>query len=225
MVAVGFKDGSFKILETNTWSTRTAKKDRNEEISDIKFSPDGSKLAVGSHDNFVDIYTVPGFKKKGTCSGHSSFITHFDWSVSGDAIHTNCGAYELLFWNGDTGKQITGGATAFKDEEWASWTLVIGWPVQGIYPPTSDGTDVNGVCRSVRKFGNDEYQLVATADDFSLVKVYRYPCLKKGAQGVIGKGHSSHVTNVRFTPNDGYLISIGGDDQCVMQWKVENKLS
>jgi WD40 repeat protein len=60
---------------------------------------------------------------------------------------------------------------------------------------------------------------------FGLVKVYRYPCLKKGAQGVIGKGHSSHVTNVRFTPNDQYLISTGGDDQCVMQWKVENKLS
>ena len=225
MLAVGFKDGSFKLLDTNTWSVRQQKKERNEEISDIKFSPGGDKLAVGSHDNFVDIYTVPGLKRKGVCKGHSSFITHLDWSVDGSALHTNCGAYELLFWNGDTGAQVTGGATAYKDEEWASWTLVIGWPVQGIYPPVSDGTDINAVCRSVQKFGNDEYQLIATADDFGLVKVYRYPCLKKGAQGVLGKGHSSHVTNLRFTPNGQYLISTGGDDQCVMQWRVENKLS
>lgn len=52
---------------------------------------------------------------------------------------------------------MTGGATALRDEEWATWTIVIGWPVQGIYPPYTDGTDVNAVDRTKKKFGNNEF--------------------------------------------------------------------
>jgi WD40 repeat protein len=33
----------------------------NEAVDDLKYSPDGCKLAAGSHDNFIDIYDV---KKK-----------------------------------------------------------------------------------------------------------------------------------------------------------------
>lgn len=29
-----------------------------EAIDDLKYSPDGSKLAAGSHDNFIDIFDV-----------------------------------------------------------------------------------------------------------------------------------------------------------------------
>jgi WD40 repeat protein len=39
-------------------------KESKEEISDIKFSPDGSVLAVGSHDNAIYCYKLPNFKKK-----------------------------------------------------------------------------------------------------------------------------------------------------------------
>ena len=78
LVAVGFKDGSFKIFSTNNWAQRAAKKDRKEEISDIKFSPDGGRLAVGSHDNMIDIYNTADFKQIAVCKGHSSFITHID---------------------------------------------------------------------------------------------------------------------------------------------------
>ena len=106
-----------------------------------------------------------------------------------------------------------------RDEEWETWTSVLGWPVQGIFPPYSDGTDVNAVDRSKLRYENDCF-LVATADDFSLVKVFRYPCLAKGAEAVVGRGHSSHVTNVRFGREDGWLFSTGGDDQCVFQWKL-----
>jgi microtubule-associated protein-like 6 len=221
LIAVGFKDGSFKVLETNLWSVKISKKERREEIADLKFSPDDSKLAVGSHDNFIDIYSTRDYKRLGICKGHSSFITHLDWSTDSRYLHSNCGAYELLFWEGETGRQQTSGATALRDEPWASFTLVIGWPVQGIYPQYADGTDVNAVDRSSKKFGNDEYSLVATADDFGLVKLFRHPCLEKGAEAVIGRGHSSHVTNVRFLPSDQRIVSTGGDDQCVFQWKVE----
>jgi len=50
--------------------------------------------------------------------------------------------------------------------------------------------------------------------------MYRYPNLKKNSDSVTGFGHSSHVTNVNFMKNDEYIISTGGEDQCVFQWKV-----
>ena len=219
-LAVGFKDGSFKVYETSTWSLSAEKKNRKQEISDIKFSPDGRKLAVGSHDNFIDIYNFPELRQVAVCKGHSSYITHFDWSCDSSSLQSNCGAYELLFWDANSGKQFTSGASMLKDEDWATWSCVIGWPVQGIYPPYADGTDINGVDRSRTLFGNNEYRVLATSDDHGLVKVFRYPCLTKGSEAVVGRGHSSHVTHVKFDMEDRHLISVGGDDQCIFQWKV-----
>lgn len=74
-------------------------KDRKEVIHELKFSPDGSCLAVGSNDGLVDIYAVAQrYKKVGECSRSASFITHLDWSVDSRFLQTNDGAGERLFY-------------------------------------------------------------------------------------------------------------------------------
>ncbi len=45
-----------------------------------------------------------------------------------------------------------------------------------------------------------------------------YPPLQ--APSHIYGGHSSHVTNVYFLCDDSHLISTGGKDMSVMQWRV-----
>ena len=72
-------------------------------------------MAVGSHDNFIDIYQVPDLRLAASCRGHSSYITHIDWSCDSGYLHSNCGAYELLFWDGTTGRQMTSGGSMLKD--------------------------------------------------------------------------------------------------------------
>lgn len=43
----------------------------------------------------------------GKCHGHTSFITHLDWSNDSGYLRSNSGDYELLYWEAATGKQFT----------------------------------------------------------------------------------------------------------------------
>ena len=61
-------------------------------------------LAVGSHDSFIDCYTVPSFTRKFFLKKHSSYITHIDWSLNSQNMQSNCGAYDYLFWDMNSGK-------------------------------------------------------------------------------------------------------------------------
>ena len=200
-------------------------KEAKQWISEIKFSPDGRTLAVGSHDNSVYLYGVnKQFKRKGKFSKHSSYITHIDFSSDSKVMQTNCGAYELLFSDVSNGKQIMK-SEALKDVHFnTSWTCPLGWPVLGIWAEGMDGTDINAVDVHFKN------KLLATGDDFGKVTLFIYPCIAfaekaiphGGDGGIEFTGHSSHVTCVRWVEANGnhpYLISTGGEDKCVFQWK------
>jgi len=100
---------------------------------------------------------------------HNSFITSCDWSASESPayIRSNCGAYELLFFNVDEKRQDPGGASGTVGTMWSSNTCKLGWSVQGIYPPGCDGSHINTVDLS------EDQSLFATGDDFGLVNLYR----------------------------------------------------
>ena len=101
-----------------------------------------------------------------------------------------------------------------RDVQWATWTCTLGWPVQAIWPPGADGTDINAVCRSISG------DLLVTSDDFSRVKLFRYPAVDPEIAYKTYEGHAAHVTNVRFAFGDRHVISTGMD-RCVFQWRCE----
>lgn len=53
-------------------------KDRKEVIHEMKFSPDGAYLAVGSNDGLVDIYAVAQRYKKVGTEAHRQLGEHAD---------------------------------------------------------------------------------------------------------------------------------------------------
>lgn len=64
----------------------------NHEIRNIKFSPDSSMLAMACRDNSIYILDVErGFKRQAVCKGHSSNVTHMDWSEDNEMLQTNDG--------------------------------------------------------------------------------------------------------------------------------------
>jgi len=52
-----------------------------------------------------------------------------------------------------------------------------------------------------------------------MVKLFKFPCPVEEAAYQKYIGHSAHVTNVKFTKQGDYLISTGGGDLSVFQWK------
>ena len=198
------------MLDAVTLAIKDSKHDRTKQISEIKFSPDGKTLAVGAHDSFIFTYKASeNFALKNKLKGHHSTITHLDFSVAGGVIQSTSTSYELLYHNSDTGQHDPSGASGNRNEVWYTWTCVLGWPVQGIWPPCSDGSDINNIDRSKSN------KVIATVDDFGLVKLFKYPCIKKNSGFNSYRGHSSHVTCCRFLP--GYLISTGGNDKAIFQ--------
>lgn len=56
-----------------------------------------------------------------------------------------------------------------------------------------------------------DQKLIASGDDWGLVCVYNNPCLDKHKCNMY-RGHSEHVTNVKFAQGSKYLFSAGGQD-------------
>jgi microtubule-associated protein-like 6 len=241
-------EGRVIVFNVEDFSVLKDVKASKRWVSEVKFSPNDQTLAVGTHDSMIYLYDAAnGFKPMKPFKKHSSYITHFDFSsgkkraphiftlkpspsnlhpqiftlIDSKTLQSNCGAYELLFSNPKTGGQITS-ASSVKDTDWATWSCTLGWPVQGIWPVNSDGTDINMVDRS------EDKAFLASADDFGTLKVFRYPCTEKGNAFVECKGHSSHVTNVKWSSKGGadhtHLVTAGGNDRCVLQWKVSGDL-
>jgi len=217
ILAVGTKSGRWLVVDLDTSEDIVSFQDGPEQHDAIKYSPDGKHIAVGSHDNFIYLYNVSEdgktYKKAGKLSGHSSFVTHLDWSKDSQYLQSNSGDYEILYWDAPSCRQIASPAS-MKDVEWNTWTCVLGFPVIGIWPEGADGTDINACCRS----SNQEY--IVTGDDFGQVNFFNFPSTKPKAYCQHCVGHSSHVTCVRFMYGDNRVVSVGGKDCSVMQWKL-----
>lgn len=189
-------------------------KDAEEWNEVMKYSPCGKYLAVGSHDNHIYVYDVSNdYSLYANFNKHNSFVTAFDWSADSSFIRSICGAYEKLFYNVKTKEFDSNGLQTTKDFQWASTTIKKGWEVEGCKPLSEDGSHINGLNISLDK------HLIATADDFGLLNLFRYPCLSTKHKARSYGGHSEHVVRALFTPDADKIFTIGGYDKAIIQWK------
>jgi len=231
-LAVGLKEArraggrvGMCVLEYETMEVVQEMEDCEENVATVKWSGDGRHLAAGSWDQRVYLYRrVEGakagsggdgerFRLQYVLSGNSSSVKHVMFSADGTLLMSNSKDTQMLYWEVSTGARITK-PSLLRDVEWAQWTCVLGWPVMGIWDPGYDGTDVNAVCAA---HGGGTMVL---GDDYGMVKLLRYPCpAADGASFVSYGGHSSHVTNVRYSQDDRWVVSTGGADMGVFVWQ------
>src|SRR5690606_12012349 len=90
IVAAGLESGDVLLLDSSTLEQVKRINVQKVKIDDLKFSPNGEFLAVGSHANVIDIFDVSkDYERIGTCKGHSSFVSHLDWSKDSLVIQTD----------------------------------------------------------------------------------------------------------------------------------------
>ena len=101
-----------------------------------------------------------------------------------------------------------------RDKVWKTWTSIYGWPVQGIWPGDikESSEPVRGVMRSNRG------EVLLVADDAARVRLQRWPSLP-GDKVREYYGHAMHCKDAKFSVNDSSVISIGGGDCTIIQWK------
>ena len=214
----------------------TRRRDCKEDISDIKFSPNSKMLAVGSHDNYIDIYSTNllmvtknanascDLKYLKRMAGHSSYITHLDWSCDNRLLQSTCGAYELLYWDVSSGKQMRSTHDAIEgDTIWDTHSCVLGFNLMGVWEKYCDGTDINSVDVSKR------LGVCVTGDDYGKLNLFNYPCVTKDAPHKSYLGHSSHVMNIKFLlqpssnsseSSKNFIVSAGGNDMAAILWEI-----
>jgi hypothetical protein len=202
-LAVTYRDGKVEVFRR-----RVTREDRAD-------GPPGSTKNEASR--FTRYEKIARFK------GHSASARHVDWSADGATLAT-CGAdYEILHWDvpnkeerkeNKTSQAGAQNLSSQRDRRFATRTGTLGFPVMGVWPAASDGTDVNAL--DVSPSG----RYAVTADDGGFMKLFAYPVLAECAAHRAYRGHAGHVAMVRFNCDGTRVVSTGGRDRSAFQFSV-----
>jgi WD40 repeat protein len=209
-------DGSIGLVEAESAGLKAYStwKNCSEAIADLKFSPDGLYLAAGCKDGNIYLYIrnddKKTFRRQAVCRGHMGAVTHLDFSANSQYLQSNGADHALLFWD-VRGNQVKL-ASSLRDTTWATFTCVLGWPVQGVFQEGGSFDDVHSCC-AVPAVGDT---ITGNADH--CVKLYRYPAIHAGSLHQSYRGHASGVSCVRFSYNRRHAISLGEDDCTILLW-------
>jgi len=233
LVAAGSEDGWVYLF---TWFENRAlelvaqyefpvKKGREAEgVSYMRFSEDDEILAVAHMDAHLYCFTVTGHGKSWTLepwkrANHRAAPTHLQWTADGSIVKVLTRDYEIAHWLVDRETRSLKFYPHQPDPDdivWAGDPLVAGWDVQGCYQDEWDGTDLNDVTLS------GDGQFLVAGDDFGFVRMYKYPAVSNKPEAHRKYfGHSSFVVGVEFCRDDKYLVTCGGNDMAIFQWRLE----
>lgn len=200
------------------------RKDSQVEITCLKFSPSNQRIAAGSRDDSIYIYTfrhetpsansVPKVTLTALhkLKGHSSTICHFDWTIDSKRLYSSSQAYETLVWDPESGRRS---AQQSSDPALATHTCPSSLTL-GAWPPYTHGSDINTFDVNVNK-----KLLLTSMDQGGFVRLLSWPCVVKNSPARCYPGHSSHCQAARFFNEGQWVGSIGGNDGSVVIWEVK----
>ena len=116
-IAVGLTNGKMIIYDTEFNIVRQRSDRKGKTIRVIKYSPDDRILAAGGHDRQIITYDVSrNYAPLKRIKSHNATVSHLDFTEDSSALMSNCNAYEILFHDMSTMKQVTSGASNYKNE-------------------------------------------------------------------------------------------------------------
>jgi WD40 repeat protein len=204
------------VVATDDYAVTHEARDSLKWITDIKYSPNGELIAMGSFDNKIYVYNVSeGYNLSAVINKHQNWIRSIDFSVESDWLQSNCAGYELMFFEADSGLYIPA-ASRLRDTLWSTQNCTMGWPVQGIWPTEKNGTDCTAC--ECNLFRTNDGTIVVSGDNYGRIQLYRYPCTSSFAISKKYHASSNAITRLRFAGGDSRLLSVVAADKAIMQW-------
>ena len=201
-------------------------------VLSVAFSPDGSRIVSGSHDNTLILWdTKSGKPNVEPMRGHTGTVFSVAFSPDGSRIVSGSGDGTLILWHTRSGKPLGDPMRGHTDKVRAlAFSPNGSWIVSGSDDKTlilwdaengkTIGEPMKGHTGEVRAvaFSPDGSRIVSGSHDNTLILWDA----KNGKQ--IGKplrGHRSPVTSVAFSP-DGSRIVSGSADGTLILWDAES---
>jgi WD40 repeat protein len=192
-----------------------------EAVSYLRFSPDGNLLAAAHMDSNMYIFSVSPapegvLLERWPPLPHVAAPTNVQFSGDGTMVKSLTRDYEVCHWRLDADKQRAKFEPSIplpEDLEWGDDPLIAGWDVEGLYQQGWDGTDLNDATVT------SDRTLIVSGDDYGTVRLHNYPAIAPEACKAY-TGHAEFVVGVEFLRDDSQLITCGGDDMAIMQWRL-----
>ncbi|GMH62047.1 hypothetical protein TrLO_g8072 [Triparma laevis f. longispina] len=239
-LAVGMNVGKVIVLdgELENEAVLAELKQPTQWIQEMKYSFEGSRLCVGCHDDHVYVYDVQNAYSFCGKIALKNYATHIDFGlVLKDDEIMNEKSVVVSKESGEKTRNVTieeiyiqistpdsleffdlkmlsrmPSPLPLKDMTLASLTNNLGFATQGIEENVLS-VDRNHLYKKV--------PVLAASDDMGSIKLYNYPCVNREAAEKTYLAHSSAIQNIRFTYDDGNLVSIGGSDRTICVWKTD----
>ena len=231
MIAVGFGslnpnpsclDGKWIIMiEDDDFNVAFEARDSVKPVSEIKWSHNGELIAICTWDANIYIYTLQEdsicrFQLLHVLRKHNAVITDVDFRLDGLYLRSNCSAHELYYWDLKKGTSIKS-HSCIRKTQWHTQNCSLSWASQGVWPRENDGTNILSIDLNTR--GNIGDRVLATADNYGRVKLYRFPCLSHHYPYKVYKGHCGTIFKVRWIGTGSHLVTLGQYDKTIFVYR------
>ena len=199
-----------------------------DEVTDVDFSPDGTKLASASLDHTAKIWDVASGNELFTLSGHTDQVWQIEFSPDGTHLATASQDGTARIWDVATGQALmtlsghTGRLMDIRYSPDGKWLATLADDKKVIVWDAGTGRELltlTDASLGVVSFSPDGSKIALGYDD-GTIKVW--DILTKQAILTLSGGHTGPVYLVSFSPDEKKLVSNDYDNSSIAVWDLQS---
>lgn len=194
--------------------------DPKRNVTDLRFNPEGSVLAVASEDCAIYLYdALHNFKLRSRLDRHGAAVRHLDFSRDGMHLMSQDDLGQVILWTleEEDAPVDMGAGPLIAQTAWNTRACTVGWDTVGLFPAGVLNSFVTSTCRS------PDHSFLVSADVQGAVKLFTYPAHQNGHLGRTYHVHSRERVNQVSIANDGVTVVSVGRDRSVVQWRLASQ--